>query len=589
MFIIDPTTISGKVRLRTPLQADALSGKYIFNNLQNTEPNLGIPKTVTENSPDPDGKRYMLLSNNSYSSSLCSVSAWRVWSYNSPTIATWSKENSIALGDDALPIRQECLVYNNYSQKINRFNSEGFFDNTFNVFSMSGIYLFDPTTIGDPGSATSLIVTNYGNVGINTDSPNERLSINGNLSCTGTLSASELYILNRSFLGNSKIDETTVRGKLKLGDMDFTEVSFGSGGTYDTNLYRGGINTLQTDGSFVCNNLSAAGTISTSGGTSDQWNSNYTTVNTNSGTWGQISTALTTTDFAVNGSLAIPADKTFVRIQCIGGGGGGGGGSTNTATNSHLGGAAGGGGGYCDITIPVSQLASLGLSITIGTGGSSGAGAPGAATATAGTNGSDGGHSQVSLTVGSTVLARAGGGRGGFSSTTTNAAAGGLGGGGSGGDGGSANQVAQTGLYGGDSQFGGGGGGAGGGVNTANTGQAGGPGGAGGVSGAVSTTGGSGGAAGSSGISGSNGSNGPDASGGATTTNGIIFGGGGGGGGGGGSGGSTSTVGGNGGAGGSPGGAGGGGGAGTAGTAPQRANAGSGGNGSAGYVRITYW
>ena len=262
MFIIEPTTISGKVRLRTPLQADALSGKFVFNNLQNTEPNLGIPKTVTENSPDPGGKRYFLLSNNSYSSSLCSVSAWRVWSYNSPTIATWSKENSIALGDDALPIRQDCLVYNNYSQKINRFNSEGFFDNTFNVFSMSGIYLFDPTTIGDPGSATSLIVTSYGNVGVNTDVPNERLSISGNLSCTGTLSASDLYILNKSFLGNSKIDETVVRGRLKLGDMDFTVLSFGSGGTvYDTNLYRGGINTLQTDSNVISYSLSSVTTL----------------------------------------------------------------------------------------------------------------------------------------------------------------------------------------------------------------------------------------------------------------------------------------------------------------------------------------
>lgn len=262
MFIIDPTTISGKVRLRSPLQADALSGRYIFNNIQNTEPSLGIPKTFIEKSPDPDGKRYFLLSNNSYSSTLCSVSAWRVWSYNSPTIATWSIENSIAIGDNALPIRQDCLVYNNYDIFNNRYNSEGFFDNTFNVFSMSGIYLFDPTTIGDPGSATSFIVTNYGNVGVNTEYPNERLSISGNLSATGNLSANNLFILNKSFLGNSKIDETIVRGQLKLADTDVTAMVFGSAGTnYDTNLYRGGINILQTDSSIISLALSSVNTV----------------------------------------------------------------------------------------------------------------------------------------------------------------------------------------------------------------------------------------------------------------------------------------------------------------------------------------
>jgi len=263
MFIIEPTTISGKVRLRTPLQADALSGRLIFNNLQNTEPNLGIPKTIVEKSPDPDGKRYFLLSNNSYSSSLCAVSAWRVWSYNSPTIATWSNENSIAIGDDALPIRQDCLVYNNYSYGANRYNSEGFFDNTFSVFSLSGIYLFDPTTIGDPGSATSFIVTNYGNVGVNTEYPNERLSISGNLSATGNLSGSNLFVLNKSYLGNSKIDETIIRGELKLADTDYTAMLFGSAGSsYDTNLYRGGNSVLRTDGTFAANALSATNFLS---------------------------------------------------------------------------------------------------------------------------------------------------------------------------------------------------------------------------------------------------------------------------------------------------------------------------------------
>lgn len=270
MFIIDPTTISGKVRLRTPLQANALSGRYIFNNLQNTEPNLGIPKPIVEQSPDPDGRRYFLLSNNSYSTSLCSVSAWRVWSYNSPTIATWTQENSIAIGDYARPIRKECLVYNNYLEnKNNRYNSEGFFDKTFNVFSVSGIYLFDPTTVGDPASATSFIVTNIGNVGVNTELPNERLSISGNLSCNGnitctsTVSTNNLNVSNESKLGNSKIDDTIVRGELFIGDGGSAYgVKFGDDGTnYDCNLYRLSANILKTDDLFVCT-LSTSSSLS---------------------------------------------------------------------------------------------------------------------------------------------------------------------------------------------------------------------------------------------------------------------------------------------------------------------------------------
>jgi len=258
MFTINPTTISGKVRLRTPAQAQALSARYIFNNLANSEPNLGIPTSVAP-SPDPFGIRYFLQSNNSYSTSTSNPTAWRVWSYSNPSIATWSIQKSIGLGDDARPIRSNCLVYNNHPAGGNRYNSEGFRDLTFNVFSLSGIYLFDPTTVGDPASATSFIVTNDGNVGINIETPKERLTVFGNISSSGSLSAGNIRIFDKSFLGLSKVDETIVRGFLKIGDgTQGYGILFGDNGiNYDCNLYRQSSGILQTDANLYCNSLSS--------------------------------------------------------------------------------------------------------------------------------------------------------------------------------------------------------------------------------------------------------------------------------------------------------------------------------------------
>lgn len=262
MFEISPITISGKVKLRSPTQSESLSSRYIFNNIPNTEPNLGVPKIIGS-SPDPFGIRYCLLSNNSYTDLTTNrpITAWRAWSNNSPTIAAWSIQKSIALGDTATPIRNNSLVYSNHPYGTNRYNSESFRDNTFNIYSLSGIYLFDATTIGDPASATSFIVTNDGFVGINTDAPIERFTINANTSANG-----QFVITGRTFLGDSKFDGVTARGRIAFSDGDKSfGLVFGDGNIvaqnviYDTNLYRQSISSLRTDSQFTSTTLSAVG------------------------------------------------------------------------------------------------------------------------------------------------------------------------------------------------------------------------------------------------------------------------------------------------------------------------------------------
>lgn len=187
-FNIVPQTITGKVRTRTPTQAQSLSSRYTFLNLQNVEPNLGIPGpagTSPETTEGYVGLRYALLSNN-HSNGL---SAWRVWSFDNPRVAFYSVENSLGIGENANPIRINSIVYNNHPYGTNRYNSESLAENSFNVYSLSGIYLFDSTTVGDPASAVSLVVTESGNVGINTEFPYERLTVSGNISASGALSA----------------------------------------------------------------------------------------------------------------------------------------------------------------------------------------------------------------------------------------------------------------------------------------------------------------------------------------------------------------------------------------------------------------
>lgn len=187
-FKIAPETITGKVHTRTPTQAQSLSSRYTFLNLQNAEPNLGKPGpagTSPETTEGYLGLRYALLSNNNSNG----LSAWRVWSFDNPRVAFYSIQNSLGIGENANPIRINSIVYNNHPYGTNRYNSESLAENSFNVYSLSGIYLFDSTTVGDPASAVSLVVTESGNVGINTEFPNERLTIFGNISASGSLSA----------------------------------------------------------------------------------------------------------------------------------------------------------------------------------------------------------------------------------------------------------------------------------------------------------------------------------------------------------------------------------------------------------------
>jgi hypothetical protein len=72
---------------------------------------------------------------------------------------------------------------------------------------LSGIYLFDSTTIGDPASAIAFIVTDTGNVGIGLENPAERLTVNGNISSNGSLT-----INGNTILGDSNLDTLTLNG-----------------------------------------------------------------------------------------------------------------------------------------------------------------------------------------------------------------------------------------------------------------------------------------------------------------------------------------------------------------------------------------
>lgn len=249
-------TISGKVRTRTPLQADNLDSRYQFLNLQNAEPNLGIPQEVLPKSefPGDEGYRYLLLSNNTQT-----ASAWRVWSYNNPRIALYSKENSIALGDNANPIFDQSIVYNNHPYGTNVWNSQAFGKQTFNVFSLSGIFLYDATTIGDPISAVTFIVTDDQKVGINTDVPSEALTVVGNI--TGS---NNLNITKNTYLGTVGKDAiTTLGGRVQIADSSPVSLLFGfSNSNYDTNLYRSGNNALKTDSNLIAASLSSMGGLS---------------------------------------------------------------------------------------------------------------------------------------------------------------------------------------------------------------------------------------------------------------------------------------------------------------------------------------
>jgi len=258
-YITTPETISGKVKVRLPTQAQALSARYTFLNLQNAEPNLGTPVNPGSACPDPNSIRYMLMSNNSYGTSVTPPTAWRVWSVDYPRIAAYADKSSLAIGNGQ-PVNKNSLVFSNYNYSTNNiYNSQTFDENTFNVFSMSGIYLFNATTVGDPASATAFIVTENGNVGINTDNPNTNLTVNGSISARSNVFVrSALTVFGNTTLGDQKFDTNTLRGEVYIADSSPTSLIFGDGNAnYDTNLYRSDANLLKTDDSFHCNSLSS--------------------------------------------------------------------------------------------------------------------------------------------------------------------------------------------------------------------------------------------------------------------------------------------------------------------------------------------
>jgi hypothetical protein len=262
-YITTPETISGKVKVRLPIQAQALSGRYTFLNLANAEPNLGTPVNPGSACPDPDGIRYVLLSNNSYSTTVTPPTSWRAWSVDYPRIAAYAEKSSLAIGNGQ-PVNNNSLVFSNYNYNTNnKYNSQTFDENTFNVFSMSGIYLFNATTVGDPASATALIVTENGFVGINTDNPDTNLTVNGSISARNNATvAGNLNVNSNTNLGNAKTDVNTFRGEVKIADSSINSLIFGDGNSsYDTNLYRLDVGILNTDNAFYCNSLSSTNAL----------------------------------------------------------------------------------------------------------------------------------------------------------------------------------------------------------------------------------------------------------------------------------------------------------------------------------------
>lgn len=230
-------TISGKVRLRTPAQSDLDSTRYKFLNLNNAEPNLGAPK----NPGTIAGLRYALLSNTTDG-----LAPWRVWSFLNPRIACDSINNSLALGDNATINNNNSFVYSNYKYTNNNpYNSQTFSDYSYGVYSLSGIFLYNATTIGDPASATFFVVTENGFVGIKTDSPNDELTVAGDISARNDIYCQRLYA-NRQIL-SAGVDLLTI----------FTEAGEATNAKYDS-------------------------VLTTVNGNSGRWNSVFTTVNSNS-------------------------------------------------------------------------------------------------------------------------------------------------------------------------------------------------------------------------------------------------------------------------------------------------------------------
>ncbi|MBU2232723.1 MAG: DUF2793 domain-containing protein, partial [Alphaproteobacteria bacterium] len=181
-----------------------------------------------------------------------------------------------------------------------------------------------------------------------------------------------------------------------------------------------------------------------------------------------------TTVFTGDGAYEPPSWARWIEAVCVGGGGGGGSGMAGASGTARFGGGGGGAGGLSEACWAAADLNET-LVVGVGAGGAAGAAGSGA-----GALGGAGGQSAVSL--GGTLLLRAGGGAGGLGATAS-AGAGGAGGQGlRTGNAGGGGSITATAFVGGETACpdGPGGGGGGGGLSTANTARSGGPGGAGG-------------------------------------------------------------------------------------------------------------
>jgi hypothetical protein len=107
---------------------------------------------------------------------------------------------SIAIGTGARAGNNKSIVYS--ATDSNNYQSNSFGDHTFNVFASSGIILYDSTTIGDPTSATFFAITTAGFVGIGTEDPYDMLTVAGNISAQGSLSATAPRGMWHSIGGN---------------------------------------------------------------------------------------------------------------------------------------------------------------------------------------------------------------------------------------------------------------------------------------------------------------------------------------------------------------------------------------------------
>jgi len=133
----------------------------------------------------------------------------------------------VALGFNANAVHAQSLVYSNYS---NYYSSCSFADNTFNVFASGGSFLLDPVTVGDPVSAIKFIVAGDGNVGVNTATPSEQLTVNGNISSNSTvmtnvLSAKFIHIVHTP--ANDGVSPI-----LRIGESDIGSGNAGFSGAF---------------------------------------------------------------------------------------------------------------------------------------------------------------------------------------------------------------------------------------------------------------------------------------------------------------------------------------------------------------------